>query len=125
MCISGCADGWGCAEPDEDAVHLQRESTPQPTAEVVFSTIEGIEALSAGTNPDAENPVSADLIEWADIVFAMENTHREKLQKNFGPILRDKRIVVLSIPDEYDYMDEELIRILKGDMRAYLPQRSN
>src|SRR5580692_11504336 len=35
-----------------------------PTAEAAFSNIQGVQALSAGTNPDAETPVSADLIEW-------------------------------------------------------------
>jgi predicted protein tyrosine phosphatase len=91
-----------------------------PTAEAAFSTIQGIEALSAGTNHDAETPISADLIEWADIVFAMEKTHREKLRKKFGPLLRAKRIVVLGIPDEYSYMDPNLLQVLRKKMRPYL-----
>lgn len=95
-----------------------------PTAEAIFSAMPGVEALSAGTNPDAENPVSADLIDWADTIFAMESTHRNKLRKRFGSLLRDKKIVILGIPDEYDYMDAELIGILRAKMRPYLAAAS-
>ncbi len=38
-----------------------------PTAEAVFSKYEGVEAIGAGTNADAETPVTGDLIEWADL----------------------------------------------------------
>ena len=89
-----------------------RNRLRSPTAEAVFSTCEGIEALSAGTNPDAETPVSADLIEWADLVFAMESIHRRRLQQRFPALLKAKRVVVLDIPDKYKYMDPELVRIL-------------
>jgi predicted protein tyrosine phosphatase len=97
-----------------------RNRLRSPTAEAVFSAYEGVEALSAGTNPDAENPVSPDLIEWADLVFAMQNVHRRRLQKRFGPVLRAKRIIVLGIPDDYTYMEPELVRILKEKVAPYL-----
>ncbi len=85
-----------------------------PTAETVFSSYEGIEAIGAGTNSDAETPVSGDLIEWADIVFVMEKSHRNKISKKFKDLLKNKRLVVLDIPDNYECMQPELIRILKS-----------
>jgi predicted protein tyrosine phosphatase len=97
-----------------------RNRLRSPTAEAIFSAFEGVEALSAGTNPDAENPVSADLIEWAEVVFAMESVHRRRLLKRFGSLLRAKRIVVLGIPDNYKYMEPELVRILKKTVAPYL-----
>jgi predicted protein tyrosine phosphatase len=84
------------------------------TAETLFSTCEGLEVLSAGTNPDAVTPLSADLIEWADIVFVMEAAHSRKMNQKFGPLLCRKRVIVLGIPDEYSYMDPGLIEILKA-----------
>lgn len=84
-----------------------------PTAEEVFSNYEGIESISAGTNSDSETPVSGDLIEWADLIFVMENTHKEKITKRFNTLLKDKRIVVLGIPDKYKYMQPELIELLE------------
>jgi predicted protein tyrosine phosphatase len=84
-----------------------------PTAEVVFSTVEGVEALSAGMDSDAITPICSDLIEWADLILAMERTHYRRLQERFGTLLKGKKISVLRIRDDYDYMDPELIRILR------------
>ena len=91
-----------------------------PTAEAVFSGYEGIEALSAGTAPDAEMPVSAELIEWANIVFAMERVHRKRLRSAFGALLQNKRVVVLGIRDRYAYMEPELVALLKSKVASYL-----
>ncbi len=92
-----------------------------PTAEAVFSDFEHVTALSAGTDPDAETPISGDLIEWADIVFAMEAAHSQRLKRRFGKLMNSKKIVVLGIPDEYDYMDPELVRILRKKVIPFLP----
>ena len=84
-----------------------------PTAEAVFSSYPGIEAISAGTNADSDTPISGDLIEWADTVLVMENIHRSKISKKFLPLLKGKKIGVLDIPDNYDRDDPELIRLLE------------
>ena len=91
-----------------------------PTAEAVFSQWPGVEAMSAGLNSDAITPVSTDLLEWADIVVVMEEKHKNKLSKKFSPFLKGKRVVVLGIPDEYDYMQPELIQILKAKVLRYV-----
>jgi predicted protein tyrosine phosphatase len=44
----------------------------------------------------------------------MESVHRRRLQKSFGKILIAKKITVLGIPDDYEYMDAELVRILRA-----------
>jgi predicted protein tyrosine phosphatase len=97
-----------------------RNRLRSPTAEIVFSSFEGMEAMSAGTSSDAKNQVSADLIEWADLVFAMESVHRRRLQQQFGSVLRTKKVIVLGIPDDFSYMDTELIRILKEKVIPHL-----
>jgi predicted protein tyrosine phosphatase len=96
-----------------------------PTAEAVFSRYDGIEAASAGINMDAETPVSADLVEWADVVVAMEQHHARFLQGKFGYLLRRKRVAVLGIPDRYEYMDPELVEILKDKVEPQLPRWRN
>jgi len=84
-----------------------------PTAEAVFTEYEGVEAIGAGTISDAETPVSGDLIEWSDIVLVMEKSHRNKISKKYKALLKAKRLVVLDIPDNYECMQPELIRLLK------------
>ncbi|WP_058188844.1 low molecular weight protein tyrosine phosphatase family protein [Terracidiphilus gabretensis] len=96
-----------------------------PTAEAVFSHYEGIEAASAGTNADAETPVSADLIEWADVVIVMEQHHAQFLQVRFGYLLRRRRVSVLGIPDRYDFMEPDLVQLLKDKVDLQLPRWRN
>ena len=92
-----------------------------PTAEQIFAIRPQIEVDSAGTNHDAENPLTSELIAWADLIFVMERTHRNKIQKRFRSALNGKRIVVLDIPDEYEFMDPGLIKLLEARMARYLP----
>jgi predicted protein tyrosine phosphatase len=73
---------------------------------------------------NAGNPISPDLLAWADIIFVMENIHRRKPNERFGPILKKKRLIVLGIPDQYRYMDPELVRVLKVKVSHYIkPER--
>lgn len=83
-----------------------------PTAETIFSQWPGVEAMSAGLNNDAVTPLCADLLQWAQIILVMEKTHRKKLTQKFARHLKDKKIIVLNIPDNYDYMQPELIQLL-------------
>ena len=91
-----------------------------PTAEAVFSEYEGVEAIGAGTNHDAETPVSGDLVEWADTILVMEKSHRNKISKKFKEQLKGKKLVVLDIPDVYECMDPELIKLLKAKVPKYV-----
>jgi predicted protein tyrosine phosphatase len=92
-----------------------------PTAECVFARRGDIEVASAGTNHDAETPVSAELVAWADLIFVMERTHRAKLQQRFRAALKASRIVCLDIPDKYGFMDPDLVRLLESKVASYLP----
>ena len=91
-----------------------------PTAEQVFSLDERLEVRSAGLDKDAVNTLSSDDIEWADIIFVMETSHQKELSKKYGKFLRGKRIICLNITDDYEFMDRELIRILKTSVAGYL-----
>ena len=91
-----------------------------PTAEAVFAEYPGIEVESAGIDRDAETPVGADAIAWADLILVMEKTHRRKLTAKFQYCLKDKRIVCLDIPDNYEYMDPELVEILEQKMSSLI-----
>ena len=94
-----------------------------PTAEAVCQGIEGLEAVSASTNNDAEQPVTGDLIEWADIVIAMEREHRNRLNRKFRAQLAGKQLIVLGIPDEYDYMQPELVSLLRTRLQRWIGPR--
>ncbi len=90
------------------------------TAEVVFSSYENVNAIGAGTNNDAETPVSGDLIEWADVILVMEKIHKSKISNRYKDLLKGKKLAVLAIPDNYDYMDSELVSILEYRVPKYV-----
>lgn len=91
-----------------------------PTAEQVFSAWKDIDVTSAGLNNDAENPVTPEALAWADIIFVMEKTHRDKLSKKFRAHLNGKRIVVLNIPDDFEFMDPALVSLLQTRVPPFL-----
>lgn len=91
-----------------------------PTGEEVYSQYAGINAIGAGTNSDAETVVSGDLIQWADVIFVMEKSHRNKVSKKFRALLKDKRLICLDIPDNYDRMDPELVRLLERKVAKHV-----
>jgi predicted protein tyrosine phosphatase len=90
-----------------------------PTAEAIFADYPDIEVDSAGLNHDAEVSLSPEQIEWADLILVMEKVHRERLNRNFRDALAHKQIAVLNIPDDYEYMDPELIELLRSKCRRY------
>ncbi|GAB1257900.1 low molecular weight protein tyrosine phosphatase family protein [Aurantivibrio plasticivorans] len=94
-----------------------------PTGEEVFSAYDGIAAIGCGTNKDAETPISGDLIEWADIIFVMEKSRRNKVKKKFKELLASKRLICLDIPDNYDRMDPFLVRLLENKVSKHVRLR--
>jgi predicted protein tyrosine phosphatase len=92
-----------------------------PTAEQVFATYPGIEVASAGTNNDADTPLTSELVRWADLIFVMEKMHRSKVQRRFKAELKDARLICLDIPDNYRFMDEALVRLLEARVTRHLP----
>ncbi len=91
-----------------------------PTAETVFAELPHIEVDSAGINRSAEVRLSAEQIEVADIIFCMEKMHKRKLNETYRKYLKGKQVVVLDIPDNFSYMDEKLVKILKQKCANYL-----
>ncbi len=95
-----------------------------PTAEHLLQGEPGYTVRSAGVDPNARTRVNKELIAWADLIFVMERWHRLVLEEEFPKASKGKRIICLHIPDEYQYMDPELIRLLKAALARHieLPQ---
>jgi predicted protein tyrosine phosphatase len=53
--------------------------------------------------------VAEGLIGWAAIVLAMKEAHVAKLQERLPDALADKRVVCLRIPDDFEFMQPELV----------------
>lgn len=92
------------------------------TAEDMFGDDPRYQVRSAGTDvmdsvPE-EQPVTEELLRWADLLFVMEDYHRQALQDRFPE--SSGRVVVLGIEDRYYRGEPELIRLLRRRLSPYL-----
>ncbi|HEX7639644.1 MAG TPA: phosphotyrosine protein phosphatase [Burkholderiaceae bacterium] len=97
-----------------------RNQWRSPTGEHVWRRHPRVQARSAGTSAGARHPVSAQDLAWADVILAMEDKHLSRLRADFGRLLAGKRVYVLDIPDDYRYLDPELIELLGAPVAALL-----
>jgi len=97
-----------------------RNQWRSPTAEKIYSRDPRVNVRSAGTSPRAKRTVNAKDLQWADLIFVMEYKHKDRLKAEYNRVLQYKKIIVLDIPDDYLYMDEELVEVLKVSIEGYL-----
>ncbi len=97
-----------------------RNQWRSPTAEKIFNDRQGIQVRSAGTANNARVRVSEKMLQWADLIFVMEKKHKERITEKFPSICLQKEMIVLDIADEYQYMDNELIEMLRASVEPYL-----
>jgi predicted protein tyrosine phosphatase len=97
-----------------------RNQWRSPTAEAMFKGSQTVDARSAGTSPKARVRINDKHVRWADIIFAMEKQHCRQIIERLGDHLDGKRIVVLHIPDSYQFMDEALIGVLRDKLAPHL-----
>lgn len=91
-----------------------------PTAEAVFASHPGLEVRSAGLDAAAPRPLTAELLAWADRLLVMERRHRELIRKRYRAALGSRPVIVLGIPDEFEFMQEELVALLKERVPPFL-----
>ncbi len=87
-----------------------------PAAEALFENSEQFEAKSAGLSEFCEIPVNSQAVEWADMIFVMNERyemHRSLLLKRFPKETIGKDIRILNISNEFLRHDPELERLLR------------
>jgi predicted protein tyrosine phosphatase len=90
------------------------------TAEKLFEGVPGYQVRSAGTQPDARIVVTEGHLGWADIIFVMEKSHLNRLRRKYPEALDGKRVIALHIPDEYVFMQRELVEELRAKLERYV-----
>lgn len=90
-----------------------------PAAEQLFESIERYEARSAGTHPSAYTPLSQELVNWAGMIFVMEDEHRVFIEEHFD--IGDTPIIDLNIPDRFASDDPALFALLSERISEHIP----
>jgi predicted protein tyrosine phosphatase len=83
-----------------------------PTGESLYRADPRLAVRSAGVKSGAKRQVTESDLLWAHLIFVMEREHRRILLQNF-PLTPVPEIVVLDIPDDYQYMDPELQQLIR------------
>ncbi len=97
-----------------------RNQWRSPTAEAIYRNTNGLNVRSAGTASSARRKITEKDILWADMIFVMEKKHKQIISEHYPAISGDKNIIILDIQDEYNYMDEELIELIRSSVDSYL-----
>jgi predicted protein tyrosine phosphatase len=110
------------ASPDKHHVLFicSRNQWRSPTAEQVWRRHPLLSVRSAGTSPNARRRVSADDIAWSTVIMVMEEKHKSRLKAEFARALAGRTIHVLDIPDDYQYMDPELVEQIEQSVASLL-----
>ena len=94
-----------------------------PTAERVFRGYPGVSTRSAGTASSARHQVTVADLQWADVVVVMEQKHLTRLRADFPRTMEYQDCWVLDVPDEFRFMDPELVEILTEAVEPILGDR--
>ena len=97
-----------------------RNQWRSPTAEQIFSRSPGLQARSRGLSASAVRRLTRSDVAWADVIFVMESKHKQQLLKRFREDVADRPVHVLDIPDEFQFMDPELVELIESGVRSIL-----
>jgi predicted protein tyrosine phosphatase len=90
------------------------------TVEHLLARNPAFQVRSAGTSPQACIRVNAGHLGWADLIFVMEKCHQQMLRAQFPDALNGKSVICLDIPDEFAYMDDDLVDIIWSRLSAHI-----
>lgn len=83
------------------------------TAYEIYKDDPRSEVDSAGTDRTANVVLEDWHMEWADAIVVMEKYHRNRIRERFPALHEKKPIACLYIEDIYEFMQPELIAILR------------
>jgi predicted protein tyrosine phosphatase len=84
-----------------------------PTAAMIYRTDPRVSVRSAGVSDTARRKISERDLDWADLVLVMERRYMRRIHAQFRLRNAFPPMECLDIPDDYEFMDEELITLIR------------
>jgi len=97
-----------------------RNQWRSPTGERIWRKTDGVSTRSAGTSRNVKRRLTLEDIQWADLILVMEEKHKSRIAAEFRGDLRFKPIHVLDIPDDYRFMDPDLVELLRTSVEPLI-----
>ena len=93
------------------------------TAERIFGKDPALDVRSAGTDEDALVTVNARMLEWADVIFTMDDDQK-RIARARLPVARCRcDVICLDIPDRYLFLEPELVRLLEERANPHIDRK--
>ncbi|EEW57059.1 low molecular weight phosphotyrosine protein phosphatase [Ruegeria sp. TrichCH4B] len=109
---------WGDVSPMGNLLFICGKGRKRsPTAASIAAEHLGQPTDFAGLSADSDERVSRDHLLWADTIAVMEKSQLSRLKRHMGSHLKGKRIVCLDIPDTYEFMQPELVEIVRSRLK--------
>ena len=89
------------------------------TAEYIFKNDMRFNIRSVGLSPKSERQIREKDVLWADIIYVMEQGQGARISRTYRDLSLPP-IEVLHIEDEYEYLEPELIEMLKARINSSL-----
>jgi len=96
-----------------------RNQKRSPTAARLYQDDPRLEVRSAGTSDSSRRRVSEADLCWAELIIVMERKYTARIRAKY-PDIDLPRTETLEIPDDYEYMDPELIELLQDGIEQIL-----
>jgi predicted protein tyrosine phosphatase len=90
------------------------------TAERLFCRRADLHVRSAGTSPEALTRVNRRMVDWAELIFVMEDHQLRELRRMFPNHPKLEEVICLEIPDEYGFLDPPLMALLLARVERHL-----
>ena len=97
-----------------------RNNRRSPTAEKLFKFDRRMEVRSAGVSEGSKRRITASDLAWADLVLVMERKYLGRIREAFRHLDELPPMESLDIPDEYIFMQPELVETLNDAVTAAL-----
>ena len=95
------------------------------TAEEIYKIDERFLVKSAGVASFADVPLNLEMLNWADYIVIMEEMHDEWIRQCYPSyyLQKNEKILSLEIPDLYNFMEPELISMIRQNFETLYQQR--
>ncbi|MEX0361207.1 MAG: hypothetical protein AB3N10_09500 [Allomuricauda sp.] len=96
-----------------------RNKQRSPTAERIYANDPRVKVRSVGVGKTSTRRLREKDISWADIIIVMEGKYKKRIveasRSTYSSIIEN-----LDIPDDYDFMDPELISLIKDGTEYFI-----
>ena len=89
-----------------------RNQKRSPTAQKLYQSDQRLSVRSAGTSDSSKRKIQYSDLSWADLILVMEPKYEARIRSKYPQIDSFPKIQSIDIPDDFEFMSEDLIEIL-------------